>query len=50
VSENLLSLWDEAIETPPYPTYTLLKDESGELLATALKDAAERMRPARSVA
>ena len=34
-SENILSLWDDAVPTPPYPTYSLKRDEEGNLLRDA---------------
>lgn len=30
--ENLVSLWDKAVPTPPYPSYTLKCDDEGKLL------------------
>lgn len=30
--ENILSLWDDAVEVPPYPTYSLKRDDEGNLL------------------
>src|SRR5689334_10448520 len=39
--QNILSLWDGAIAVPPYPSYSLKRDQDGALL----RDADQKFMP-----